>query len=104
MTVLPKSLLNEVAEQIEKARVVWEQDRLEGRPGVYLGWKGVRVFIFPVRWRGSSGGRRRPSNGSGSFPQSRFPPIRKARSDGVTICTGKSTMKRSNVRLRSWVA
>ena len=44
MTVLPKSLLKEVAEQIELARGFWKQDRLERRPGVYLPGALARKF------------------------------------------------------------
>jgi integrase len=36
MTVLPKSLRDQIAEQIEKAREVWRKDREEGLAGVYL--------------------------------------------------------------------
>jgi integrase len=36
MTVLPKSLRDQIAEQIEKAREVWRRDREEGLAGVYL--------------------------------------------------------------------
>ena len=36
MTVLPRSLVKQVAEQIERAREVWCKDREEGQPGVYL--------------------------------------------------------------------
>ena len=36
MTVLPKSLREQIAEQIEKAREVWRQDRDAGLAGVYL--------------------------------------------------------------------
>ena len=36
MTVLPRSLVKQVAEQIERAREVWYRDREEGLPGVYL--------------------------------------------------------------------
>lgn len=44
MTVLPKSLLNELVEQIGKAREFWELDRLEGRPGVYIPGALARKF------------------------------------------------------------
>ena len=36
MTVLPKSLREQIVEQIEKAREVWRQDREAGLAGVYL--------------------------------------------------------------------
>ena len=36
MTVLPKSLREQIAEQIEKAREIWRKDRDEGLAGVYL--------------------------------------------------------------------
>jgi integrase len=36
MTVLPRTLVKQVAEQIERAREVWCKDREEGLPGVYL--------------------------------------------------------------------
>ncbi len=36
MTVLPKSLREQIAEQIEKAREIWRKDREEGLDGVYL--------------------------------------------------------------------
>ena len=36
MTVLPKSLREQIAEQIEKAREIWRKDREEGLAGVYL--------------------------------------------------------------------
>jgi hypothetical protein len=36
MTVLPKSLRDQIAEQIEKAREIWRKDREDGLAGVYL--------------------------------------------------------------------
>ena len=36
VTVIPKSLSSRIARQIEKARQVWENDRAEDQPGVYL--------------------------------------------------------------------
>ena len=36
MTVLPKSLREQIAEQIEKAREIWRKDREERLAGVYL--------------------------------------------------------------------
>jgi len=36
MSVLPRSLVKQVAGQIEQAREVWYKDREEGLPGVYL--------------------------------------------------------------------
>lgn len=44
MTVLPKSLREELAGQIGKARELWERDRLEGHPGVYLPAALARKF------------------------------------------------------------
>nr|QZL14085.1 integron integrase [uncultured bacterium] len=35
-TVLPKSLVGEIAEQIERAREVWQRDRADGLAGVYM--------------------------------------------------------------------
>jgi integrase len=46
VTVLPKSLREEIARQIERAREVWQGDREAGLAGVYM----------PGRWRGSSAG------------------------------------------------
>lgn len=59
-TVLPKSLQKEIAEQIEQARVVWQRDREERQPGVYLPGALARKFrnaaesfewfwLFPAR-------------------------------------------------------
>jgi len=44
MTVLPKSLREELAGQIGNARELWERDRLEGHPGVYLPAALARKF------------------------------------------------------------
>ena len=60
MTVLPKSLREQIAEQIEKAREVWRKDREEGLAGVYLPGALARKFrraaesfewfwLFPAR-------------------------------------------------------
>ena len=60
MTVLPKSLRKEVAEQIERAREVWKGDRETGLAGVYLPPALARKFrragesfmwfwLFPAR-------------------------------------------------------
>lgn len=60
MTVLPGSMRNELAEQIERARAVWEKDCAAGHEGVYipgalakkfsLGAKSFEWFwIFPAR-------------------------------------------------------
>jgi site-specific recombinase XerD len=44
MTVLPKSLREEVAEQIERARAVWQEDRKAGLAGVWLPGALARKF------------------------------------------------------------
>lgn len=44
VTVIPKSLESRIARQIEKAREVWESDRAEGQPGVYLPGALARKF------------------------------------------------------------
>ena len=44
MTVLPRSLVAKVREQIEDARRLWEKDRKEGRAGVYLPGALARKF------------------------------------------------------------
>ena len=44
VTVLPKSLRNEIAEQIERARAVWKGDREAGLAGVYLPGALARKF------------------------------------------------------------
>ena len=44
MTVLPKSLLGEIAKQIERAREVWKGDRDAGLAGVYLPGALARKF------------------------------------------------------------
>lgn len=60
MTVLPLSLRKEVAEQIERARAVWQADREAGMAGVYLPGALARKFrraaesfewfwLFPAR-------------------------------------------------------
>ena len=60
MTVLPKSLRDQIAEQIEKAREVWRKDREDGLAGVYLPGALARKFrkaaesfewfwLFPAR-------------------------------------------------------
>jgi integron integrase len=60
MTVLPKSLREEVAEQIERARAVWQEDRKAGLAGVWLPGALARKFrraaesfdwfwLFPAR-------------------------------------------------------
>ena len=36
MTVLPKALVEEIAIQVDEARVIWQRDRGAGLPGVYL--------------------------------------------------------------------
>lgn len=43
-TVLPKSLKDDLAAQIEMARKLWERDRMEGLPGVYLPGALARKF------------------------------------------------------------
>jgi len=60
MTVLPRSLRKEVAEQIERARELWQKDREAGLDGVYLPGALARKFrraaetfewfwLFPTR-------------------------------------------------------
>jgi integron integrase len=60
MTVLPRSLREEVAAQIERARAVWEKDREAGLDGVYMPGALARKFrraaetfewfwLFPAR-------------------------------------------------------
>jgi len=60
MTVLPKSLIKDVAEQIERAREAWKKDREVGLAGVYLPAALARKFrraaesfawfyLFPAR-------------------------------------------------------
>jgi integron integrase len=44
MTVLPQSLVKELAAQIEYARKLWEKDRCEGQPGVYIPGALARKF------------------------------------------------------------
>ena len=44
MTVLPKSLTGALSKQIEKVRKVWEADREEDQPGVYLPGALARKF------------------------------------------------------------
>jgi integron integrase len=44
MTVLPQSLLKEVAKQIETARELWQYDRLSGLAGVYIPGALARKF------------------------------------------------------------
>ncbi|MBL9157181.1 MAG: hypothetical protein JNJ70_06910 [Verrucomicrobiales bacterium] len=44
MTVLPKRLCLELAEQIEQARALWEQDQRDGVPGVYIPGALARKF------------------------------------------------------------
>jgi integrase len=44
MTVLPKRLCEELAEQIERARALWEQDQREGVASVYLPGALARKF------------------------------------------------------------
>ena len=44
MTVLPKSLLKEIAAHIERARAIWEQDVREGKAGVYIPGALARKF------------------------------------------------------------
>jgi hypothetical protein len=44
MTVLPKSLRDQIAEQIEKAREIWRKDREDGLAGVYLPGALARKF------------------------------------------------------------
>ena len=44
MTVLPKSLLGKVRQQIDEARQLWERDRREGRAGVFLPGALARKF------------------------------------------------------------
>lgn len=44
MTVLPRSLLKVVAEQIEYTRKLWEMDRTQGQPGVYIPGALARKF------------------------------------------------------------
>lgn len=60
MSVLPRSLRNQVAAQIERARAIWEEDRAAGLAGVYLPGGLARKFrraaesfewfwLFPAR-------------------------------------------------------
>jgi hypothetical protein len=60
MTVLPKSLRDQIAEQIEKTREIWRKNREEGLAGVYLPGALARKFrraaesfewfwLFPAR-------------------------------------------------------
>lgn len=60
VTVLPKSLRDEMAEQVERARELWRKDRDAGLAGVWipgaLGWKFRRAaesfewfWLFPAR-------------------------------------------------------
>ena len=44
MSVLPRSLLKVIAQQIERARELWEKDRVEGQPGVYIPGALARKF------------------------------------------------------------
>jgi len=44
MTVLPQSLREELAAQIERARAVWEKDQAAGAAGVYLPGALARKF------------------------------------------------------------
>jgi hypothetical protein len=44
MTVLPKRLCVELAEQIERARALWEQDQRDGVASVYLPGALARKF------------------------------------------------------------
>ncbi len=44
MTVLPKSLLKEIATHIERGRALWEQDCREGKAGVYIPGALARKF------------------------------------------------------------
>jgi integrase len=60
VTVLPRSLREEVMKQVERAREIWRGDREEGRPGVWLPAALARKFrraaetfewfwLFPAR-------------------------------------------------------
>lgn len=44
MTVLPRSLLEDIAAHIERVRCMWEQDRSERQPGVYIPGALARKF------------------------------------------------------------
>ncbi len=44
MTVLPRSLLEDIAIHIERVRCMWEQDRSERQPGVYIPGALARKF------------------------------------------------------------
>lgn len=44
MSVLPKRLCDELAEQIERARILWEQDQRDGVAGVYIPGALARKF------------------------------------------------------------
>jgi len=44
MSVLPKRLCEELAEQIERARALWEQDQRDGVAGVYIHGALARKF------------------------------------------------------------
>jgi len=44
MTVIPKSLRDVLSKRIEEVRKVWESDRVEGQPGVYLPGGLARKF------------------------------------------------------------
>ena len=49
MTVLPGSLRNELAEQIERARAIWEEDCAAGRSGVYIPGALARKFSLAAK-------------------------------------------------------
>jgi hypothetical protein len=81
MTVLPKSLREQIAEQIEKARKVWRKDREEGLAGVYLPGALARKFrraaesfewfwLFPARQTSIDPETRSYSDGSPETPDS----------------------------------
>jgi len=67
MSVLPRSLRDGIAAQIERARELWEQDRADGLAGVYLPGGLARKFrraaesfewfwLFPARQRRAGSG------------------------------------------------
>ena len=81
MTVMPKSLREQIAEQIEKAREIWRKDREDGLAGVYLPGALARKFrraaesfewfwLFPARQTSIDPETRSYSDGSPETPDS----------------------------------
>ena len=87
VSVLPKSLLEDLKKQVEKAREIWKSDREAGLPGV-CGCRGP--------WRGNTAVQRRVSSGFGCFRRGRFQSIRNRGLCGAIICMERSTMRRSS--------